>query len=160
VLTRRSLALLALFGGLAGPAARAQDQPDMPMLREQLMALEKESWQAMKARDRAAIRRLLPEDCLQIYSDGTRYTKSEFLDYMANYRLDDYGIEPTYGLRMISPDAAALIYRVRSRGRARFTLATTDKVLATSVYVRRDGRWWSVLYQETPSHTSNQGEKR
>jgi len=27
----------------------------------------------------------------------------------------------------------------------------TDKVLATSLYVRRDDRWTSVLYQETPS---------
>ena len=46
------------------------------------------------------------------------------------------------------------------RGRARFDRTNTGKVLATSVYVRRDGKWWSVLYQETPSTTSNQGEKK
>ena len=158
MLARRSLALVAALG-LAG-TARAQDQPDIPMLRDQLMALEKESWEAMKTRDRAALRRLIPDDCLQIYADGTRYTKSDFLDYVANYRLDTYEIEPTYGLRMISPDAAMLIYRVTSRGRARFGLMNAEKVLATSVYVRRNGKWGSVLYQETPSHTSNLGEKR
>ena len=157
MLTRRALALLALLG-LAG-TAQAQDQPDIPMLRDQLMALEKDSWEAMKTRNRAVIRRLLPDDCLQIYADGTRYTKSEFLDYIANYRLDDYEIEPTYGMRMISPDAALLIYRVTSRGRARFDRMNTGKVLATSVYVRRDGKWGSVLYQETPSNSSIQGGK-
>jgi hypothetical protein len=156
--TRRSLVLLAVLA-VAGPV-RAQDQPDIPMLRDQLMALEKESWEAMKTRDRAALRRLTPDDCLQIYADGTRYTKSEFIDYVANYRLDHYDIEPTYGLRIIDSNAALLIYRVTSRGRARFTLAETSKVLATSLYVRRNGKWWSVLYQETPSTTSNQGEKR
>jgi hypothetical protein len=63
-------------------------------------------------------------------------------------------------MRMISRDAAVLIYRVTSRGAARFARTETSKVLATSLYVRRDSKWWNVLYQETPSTTSNQGEKR
>ena len=156
MLSRRSLALLALLG-VVGTAARAQDQPDNAKLREELMALERQSWEYLKTRDRAAMRRFLPDDALQIYSDGTRYYKSGVIDYMPNYRLDTYEIEPTYGLRMISPDAAMLIYRVTSRGAARFERPGTTKVLATSLYVRRNGKWWAVLYQETPSNSSNQG---
>jgi uncharacterized protein (TIGR02246 family) len=129
----------------ADRAARAQD------LREELMALERQNWEAMKERDRPAMRRLLADDLLQIFSDGSWYYKSEFLDYMVDYRLDSYEIEPTYAVRRIGPDVAALVYRVTSRGAARFTRTTTDKVLATSLYVRRDGKWTSVLYQETPS---------
>jgi hypothetical protein len=157
MMTRRSLALLALIG-LANPA-RAQDQPDIAKLREELMALERQSWEYFKARDRAAMRRFLPEDALQIYSDGTRYHKSEVIDYMTTYRLDHYEIEPTYGMRMISPEAAMLIYRVTSRGAVRFDRTGTTKVLATSLYVRRNGQWRAVLYQETPSNTSIQGGK-
>jgi hypothetical protein len=159
MLTRRSLALLAILG-LASPVARAQDQPDIPMLRDQLMALEKESWEYLRTRDRAAMRRFLPEDALQIYADGTRYFKDDVIAYMPNYRLDHYEIEPAYGMRMIGPDAALLIYRVTSRGAARFYRTTTSKVLATSLYVRRNGKWRAVLYQETPSTTANQGEKK
>ena len=146
---RRSLAGAAVLA-VAGPVfadttAHAQD------LRDQLMALERQSWEYMKERDRPAMRRLLAEDLLQIYADGSRYYKSEFLDYMTDYRLDSYEIEPTYAVRVISPDVAMLVYRVTSRGAARFTRTTTDKVLATSLYVRRNGTWTSVLYQETPS---------
>lgn len=151
---RRSLALAAVLG-LAGPVladttARAQDQADNVALREELMALERQSWEYMRTRDRAALRRLLPDDLLQIYSDGSRYYKSAFLDYLTNYRLDSYEIESTYAVRVISPDVAALIYRVTSRGTPRFDRQKTDKIRATSIYVRRDGQWTNVLYQETP----------
>ncbi len=146
---RRSLAGAAVLA-FASPVfadtpARAQD------LREELMALERQSWEYMKERDRPAMRRFLAEDLLQIYADGNRYFKSEFLDYMTDYRLDSYEIEPTYAVRVISPDVAMLVYRVTSRGAARLDRRKSDKVLATSVYVRRNGTWTSVLYQETPS---------
>jgi hypothetical protein len=152
---RRSLASAAV-PALAGPilvdtTARAQNQPDTAKLREELMALERRNWELMKARDRPAMHRLLAEDLLQIYSDGSWYYKDDFLDYMVNYRLDSYDIEPTYTVQVISPTVAALVYRVTSRGTPRFDLAKTDKVLATSLYVWRDGQWTSVLYQETPS---------
>ncbi len=114
------------------------------------MALERESWEYLKARNRAAMRRFLPDDALLIF-DGVRHDKSDMLDYMVNYRLDDYEIDPHYALRVISPAVAALLYRVTSRGAVRFDRTETSKVLASSVYVRRDGKWWSVLYQETSS---------
>jgi hypothetical protein len=148
---RRSLAGAAVLA-FAGTTARAQGQTDTAALRDTLMALERQSWDTLKARDRAAMRRLLADDLLQIYSDGSRYYKGEFLDdYMVNYRLDSYAIDPTFAVRLISPDVAALIYRVTSRGAARFGRTTTEKVLATSLYARRDGKWTNVLYQETPS---------
>jgi uncharacterized protein (TIGR02246 family) len=154
--TRRSLVLAGLLG-LAVPPARAQDKPDVAALREQIMALEKESWEYLRTRDRAAMRRFLPDDAVLIFS-GQRYDKDEMLAHMANYRLDRYEIGPTYGLRVIGPDAAVLIYRVTSRGATRFDRTATDKVLATSLYVRRNGRWRAVLYQETPSTAANPGE--
>jgi hypothetical protein len=146
---RRSLASLVLLG-LAGAPARAQDRPDIAKLREELMALERQSWEALKARDRAAVRRALPDDAQQIFAGGGRYFKSEILNHMPDYRLDNYEIDPQYGLRMISPDVAALLYRVTAEGAARLDRTISTKVLASSIYVRRDGKWWSVLYQETP----------
>jgi hypothetical protein len=147
---RRSLAGAAVLA-LAGTAVRAQDRPDTAKLRDELMALERQSWDYLKARDRAALRRFLADDLLQIFSDGSRYDKRDFLEYVANYRLDSYVIEPTHAVRRIGPDVALLIYRVTSRGAARHDRTRSDKVLATSIYVRRNGKWTSVLYQETPS---------
>ena len=146
---RLFLALLALLG-FAGAPVCAQEPPDIPRLREELMALERQSWEVLKAHDRAAARRLLPDDAQQIYAGGARYFKSEILNQMPDYRLDTYEIDPTYGLRMISPNVAALLYRVTAQGANRHDRTITTKVLASSIYVRRDGKWWSVLYQETP----------
>ena len=33
---------------------------------------------------------------------------------------------------------------------ARTYAAETAKVISSSVYVRRDNKWWGILYQETP----------
>ena len=153
--TRRSLVLATLLG-LVVRSARAQDKPGVAALREQIMALEKQSWEYLRTRDRAAMRRFLPDDAVLIFS-GERFDKEEMLAHMADYRLDTYEIEPAYGLRMITPDAVVLIYRVTSRGATRFDRTATDKVLATSLYVRRNGRWRAVLYQETPSNGAKPG---
>jgi hypothetical protein len=153
MIARRSLMLLAA-PGLAGTAATARAQepmPDILKLREELMALEKESWEALKARDRTAMRHLLADDALLIFSDGARYDKREMLDYVSNYRLDWYEIDPGYALRLISPTVATLVYRATSRGAARLTVTETTRILVTSLYARRDGRWQNVLYQETSS---------
>jgi hypothetical protein len=37
------------------------------------------------------------------------------------------------------------------RHRMKDAKAVTLKVTSASTYVRRNGKWWSVLYQETPT---------
>ncbi len=147
---RRRLTLAALLL-LAGAPAVAQDRLEAAALREELMALERQSWEYLKTRDRAGMRHFLADGAVLIFADGTSYDKRELLDFMPDYRLDFYEIGPGYGLRTISPTAAALVYRVTSRGAARFTRTETTRVLATSLYVRRDGKWLCIRYQETPS---------
>jgi hypothetical protein len=154
---RRSLALTGL-GLAAGMPARAQELPDTARLREELMARERLIWANLGARDRPAMRRLLPEDTVQIYADGTRYYKSELLAHLTDYRLDSYEIEPTYAVRMISPDVATLLYRVTSRGAERFSRTETTKVLVSSLYAQRDGKWWNVLYHETELKSERPGK--
>jgi hypothetical protein len=51
---------------------------------------------------------------------------------------------------MITPDVATLLYRVTYTSSVKGGPMTTVKTLSSSVYVRRDGKWWSVLYQESP----------
>jgi hypothetical protein len=70
---------------------------------------------------------------------------------MKDYRLDSFTIEPTYAVRLISPDVATLLYRITYTSAIKGGKPETIKVLSSSVYVRRDNKWWSVLYQETPT---------
>jgi hypothetical protein len=146
--SRRSIALVALLG-FAAPPARAWQGGRPATLREELMALEKERWEYLKARDRAGMRRVLAGDAVLILADGRRYATSELLSYMPDYRLDCYDIDPDCTLRSVSADVASLVYRVTSRGAERGDRARTARIMASSLYVRRAGEWRNVLYQET-----------
>jgi uncharacterized protein (TIGR02246 family) len=141
--------LIGAAMALAAPAAFAQSA-DTLKLRDELMALEKASWGYMRDKDYDGMKGYLANDGLLIFNDGTRFNKRETLELMKDYKLDSFTIEPTYAVRMITPDVATLLYRVTYTSSVKGAPMTTAKTLSSSVYVRRDGKWWSVLYQETP----------
>ena len=137
------------LGALAAPAI-AQSQ-DMTKLREELMALEKDSWGFMHDRNYDGMKNFLGDDALLIFSDGSRYNKRQTLELMKDFALvGDIAVEPTYAVRMLSADVATLLYRVTYTSTMFGGKPQTVMVLSSSVYARRDGKWWSVLYQETP----------
>lgn len=150
---RRSLVLggaLAL-AGVSAAFAQAGGQPvDVMKLREELMALEKSSWGFMRDKNYEGMKNFLGEDALLIFGDGNRYNKRQTLELMKDFALLNITIEPTYAVRMLSPDVATLLYRVTYTATVKGGKPETMKVLSSSVYARRDGKWWSVLYQETP----------
>ena len=148
---RRSVMLgsAVALGGLAVVPALAQS-PDITKLREELMALEKGSWGFMRDRNYDGMKNFLGEDALLTFGDGSRYNKRQTLELMKDFALLNLAIEPTYAVRMLSPDVATLLYRVTYTSTVKGGKPETMKVLSSSVYARRDGKWWSVLYQETP----------
>ena len=150
---RRSLMLggaLALAGASAAFAQTGGQSGDIMKLREELMALEKGSWGFMRDKNYEGMKNFLGEDALLIFGDGSRYNKRQTLELMKDFALLNITIEPTYAVRMLSPDVATLLYRVTYTATVKGGKPETAKVLSSSVYARRDGKWWSVLYQETP----------
>jgi uncharacterized protein (TIGR02246 family) len=148
MIARRSLLVAA--SALAAAPAWAQS-PDVMKLRDELMKLEKGSWYFMRDKDYDGMKNFLGDDALLIFGDGSRYNKRQTLELMKDFALvGDIAIEPTYAVRMLSPDVATLLYRVTYTARIKDGKPETMKVLSSSVYARRDGKWWSVLYQETP----------
>ena len=149
MIDKRSL----LIGGalaLAGVSTAAAQSPDVMKLREDLMALEKGSWGFMRDKNYDGMKNFLGDDALLIFGDGNRYNKRQTLELMKDFALLNLAIEPTYAVRMLAPDVATLLYRVTYTATVKGGKPETMKVLSSSVYARRDGKWWSVLYQETP----------
>ena len=147
---RRSL----MIGGalaLAGVSTGYAQPADVMKLREELMTLEKGSWYFMRDKNYEGMKNFLGDDALLIFGDGSRYNKRQTLELMKDFTMvGDIAIEPTYAVRMLSPDVATLLYRVTYTSSVKGSKPETMKVLSSSVYARRDGKWWSVLYQETP----------
>ena len=135
---------------LAGVSTALAQSPDVMKLREELMTLEKGSWDFMRNNNQDGMKNFLGDDALLIFGDGNRYNKRQTLELMKDFALQSLTIEPTYAVRMLSPDVATLLYRVTYTATIKGGKPETMKVLSSSVYARRDGKWWSVLYQETP----------
>jgi uncharacterized protein (TIGR02246 family) len=123
---------------------------DAMKLREELMALEKGSWGFMRDKNYDGMKNFLGDDALLIFGGGNRYNKRQTLELMKDFSLLNIEYEPNYAVRMLSPDVATLLYRVTYTATVKGGKPETMKVLSSSVYARRDGKWWSVLYQETP----------
>jgi uncharacterized protein (TIGR02246 family) len=135
---------------LAGVSTALAQSADVMKLREELMALEKGSWDFMRDNNQEGMKNFLGDDALLIFGDGNRYNKRQTLELMKDFRLTSLTIEPTYAVRLLSPDVATLLYRVTYTATVKGGKPETMKVLSSSVYAKRDGKWWSVLYQETP----------
>jgi hypothetical protein len=151
MIERRRLVVGAALG-FAVWSWRAAAQPaDQAALLATLMALEKGSWQYVKDKNVAGMRNYLADDGLLIFGDGSHYTKVEFLKALADFRLDSFTIDPKAEVKVWSPDVATLLYRLTYTSAMKDAKAVTLKVTSASTYVRRNGKWWSVLYQETPT---------
>jgi hypothetical protein len=148
MIARRSLMIGAL--ALAGASPALAQTPDVMKLREELMELEKGSWGFMRDKNYDGMRNFLADDALLIFSDGSRYNKRQTLELMKDFKLvGDVAIEPSYAVRLITPDVATLLYRATYTSSILGSTPQVVMVQSSSVYVRRDGKWWSVLYQES-----------
>jgi hypothetical protein len=150
MIDRRGL-LVAAAVGLASTAALAPSasaQDDKAKLRDMLLELEIGSWQFTKDKNVAAMNGFLADDALLIFYDGSRYTKAQFVKFdfeVASFTVDRKSAE----LLVASPEVAILLYRVTYASGTKGSKPVTATVSAADTYVRRGGKWLSLLYQET-----------
>ena len=149
------LAGLYWFGPLVGTqvsaattaeiAAPAEDRE----LEKTLVSLEKASWEAWKNRDPAFFSNFLSNDHLEIHTGGP-VNKETVLSTVATPAcvVQSYSVDKFQLLRL-NDDAAALVYFAR-QDTVCGGKPVPSPAWATSVYVRRDGRWLNVFYQQTP----------
>jgi Domain of unknown function (DUF4440) len=150
MMKRRGVVIGTAALGVAAWSSMAAAQPaDPAALLATLMELEKGSWQYVKSKDLAAMKNYLADEAVLIFGDGSRYTKAEFLKAIPDFTLDSFTIAPNAEVKVWSPDVATLLYRLTYASAMKDAKAVTLKVMSASTYVRRNSKWWSVLYQET-----------
>jgi hypothetical protein len=151
MIERRRLMVGAALGLAAWSSGVAAQPADPAALLGTLMELEKASWQYVKDKNLAGMQNYLADDGLLIFGDGSRYTKAQFLKVIPDFRLDSFTIDPKAEVKVWTPDVATLLYRITYASAMKDAKPVTLKVASASTYVRRNGKWWSVLYQETPT---------
>ena len=116
-------------------------------IEQQLIDIEKKWNEAYRRKDVPVLNRILADDIIIIYGDGTRATKSEDIasigvdEQVESSTLDDFQVK-LYG------DTAVVMSRVTSSG-LRQGKHFNAQFRYLDVYRKREGRWQCVITQNT-----------
>ncbi len=108
----------------------------------------KAEWEALKNRDKTAYGALLADDYQGVEIDGFgEKTKLQSLNELAASNIANYSL---WGYKFIplNPDAAFLIYEVTMQYPPK-SAVRFSRVYVTELWVKRDGEWKELHYQET-----------
>lgn len=118
--------------------------------KQELLALEKQYWNAIKDKDPATATSLSDDPCVVVGAQGVgELAKSELAKMLhgASYELNAFSLDDVH-VRQISDDVAVLAYKVQEDlvvDGQQVKLQAFD----SSVWVRRDGKWVCVVHTES-----------
>lgn len=102
---------------------------------------------AFTAQDAAKIRALMTPDHLAITTYGGKQTVEEQLQNLAELKYDEYSAGPM-SARVISENCVIINYALGTKGTYQGK-PLPARCLVTSVWVKNDGNWQEMNYQET-----------
>jgi len=109
---------------------------------------EKEVWEALKHKDRAAVNRLLVDDFVGMYDFGF-FNKSEWVKQIdEQYTVDDYTIMNPKVLHP-SPTTALLLYTSTCKGTGAWADYCSNTSRISDLWVERNGQWLDLFSQDT-----------
>lgn len=117
---------------------------------QELLALEKQYWQAIKDKDVEAAMRLTDDPCFVTGAQGIGRIDKQALGNMmktAPYTLRDFTVDDDAQVRLLRDDVAILAYSVHEELTVDGKSVTLDAA-DSSTWVRRDGRWVCALHTE------------
>jgi len=131
--------------GATNPPAKSRAEAELTNLLE---AKIKAEWEAIKAKDQKAYGELLAEDFVGVEADGNgeRY-KWKALSELQQSAITDYTLS-FLKVTPLCPDAAFARYEVFIKFPPQ-SLVKFEKILVGEIWVKRDGQWKALHYQET-----------
>ena len=120
-------------------------------IEQELLALEKQYWQAIKDKDADTAMRLSDDPCIVTGAQGVgridRPTMARMME-AASYTLHGFTIGDDAHVRLLGDDVAVLAYNVHEELTVEGKPVTLDAADA-STWVRRNGRWLCALHTES-----------
>ena len=117
-------------------------------LKDMFDAKIKAEWEALKNKDRKAYAELLADDYQGVEVDGRgERNKIQAVNELADTNVFNYTL---WGFKLVplAPDAAMVIYEVTMQFPPKAQLRYS-RVYITEIWVKRDGQWKALHYQET-----------
>jgi hypothetical protein len=117
--------------------------------KEALIALEKQAWEAWKTRDGKFFESFLSEESIGVGDSGVAKKAMIVKDIagpdceVRSYSFDNYEVV------MLDANTAILTYKADQDATCKGK-AVPARVWASSVYIKRGGKWLNAFHQETP----------
>jgi hypothetical protein len=132
------------------PAAKPKPKMSKAQVQKNFVAIEKKLWEAWKNKDVKPFRTYLSADTVSI-DDGGVGDRDSTLKSIASSDCDVRSYELSdFKLTMFDSDAALLTYKAAQDATCRGT-TIPPTVWASSLYVKRGGKWYAASHQETPA---------
>lgn len=138
-----------LVASCGSPRTRPTVEADN--LKDQLVALEKQSWVAWQKRDGAFFASFLSSDHIEVGSSGPG-DKTSVVAFVGSpaCTVKSYAVD-SFQLSRPTSDTALLVYHAQQKTTCG-GVAVPSPVWVSSLYVFRDGRWQNALYQQSPAN--------
>lgn len=120
-------------------------------LKNELLALEKQFWQAMKDRDTAVAMRLTDDQCIVAGAQGVELIRREQLAKMLEspgWTLNDYRFADDAQVCQLGDDVAVIAYDVHEDLTVEVKPVALDAA-ESSTWVRRNGNWVCASHIES-----------
>lgn len=132
-----------------GVRRKSMSGADKAALKETLVKLEKQSWEAWQKRDGKFYQEFLSDDHVEVGPGGTS-TKAEVVAFVGSPAcvVRSWSVD-SFGLTVFDADTALLTYHAQQDTVCRAPVPSPAWV--SSLYVRRGGRWLNALYQQSAS---------
>jgi hypothetical protein len=115
----------------------------------QIIALEKQSWEEWKNKNGNFFQTLLTDEAVNITVGGLSNKSQIVKSTSSDCEVKSFSVD-NFKVIMLDKDAALLTYTATQDGVCSGKTIPA-KVLASSVYVKRSGKWLNAFYQETPT---------
>jgi Domain of unknown function (DUF4440) len=141
-------------------AAAEKAAPVDQKTHDSILAMEKQLWEAWKNKDSKPFEERVADDGVAIgIGNKTVTTKSEFVNDIKSSDCDvrRYSITEDRSYR-VGKGAVLLVYRADQDATCRGS-KIPDTVYASSLWLKRDGKWQNFSHQETPVTASASDQK-
>ncbi len=113
-----------------------------------IIELEKQAWQEWKNKNTSFVQNYLADDAFHVYGDGV-VDKTQIVNSLPNCEYKSFSLD-NFKFRLLDKNSALLNYTA-TQDTTCYGKKHATNIRGTSVYVRRGGKWLSLLYMETPA---------
>lgn len=128
----------------ASSSASATDQ--------KIIDLEKRLWEAWKNKDAKPFDAALTPNFSEVDITGS-YDRAATLDASTKCEVKDYSLSDSK-VTWIDKDTALLSFKANMHATC-MGQATPENVIANSVYIKQNGKWWEAFHCEVPEPASH-----